>query len=284
MSHAAASGQVGATTIARRIDALEGQLTIRLFHRRQTGYVLTQAGRRLLPLAERMAADAAFLQRRASDEDGSRPVVRLELPELLASALIVPGLSAGGTNGIELEIGARAASTRLSLRAADIVLRLGRPDHGDYAARRVGALDRGIFGSPGYLDANTERLETSRLDALDLVGWTDDMSHLPIARWFAKLTGGRSPVVRAQTLQLQTDAIAAGFGIGAVPKIVAEGQGLRRVGDEMMSSEIWLLRRTDTENAEAVGMVARRIEEIVTDARLRLCFIGDDTNDRRTTS
>ena len=52
------------TTVARRIDALEQSLGLRLFDRSATGYTLSSAGTDLLPFAQEVSAAAtAFAQR-----------------------------------------------------------------------------------------------------------------------------------------------------------------------------------------------------------------------------
>lgn len=130
--------QVSAATMTRHIDRLEHTLDVRLFHRRQTGYVLTEAGEDLLPLAEKVAADAHFLERRASPL-GASPIMRIkiELPEVLGAYIIVPGLAKAGAleAPFRLEIVNAAESTRLSAGSSDIVVRLKRPDFGGYSAR-----------------------------------------------------------------------------------------------------------------------------------------------------
>jgi DNA-binding transcriptional LysR family regulator len=45
---------VNQTTVARRIEALEAALSIRLFHRNRDGYRLTEEGTAILAQAERV--------------------------------------------------------------------------------------------------------------------------------------------------------------------------------------------------------------------------------------
>ena len=54
LSAAARRLGVNHTTVARRLDAMEAELGATLFERRPTGCVLTEAGERLIPLAERI--------------------------------------------------------------------------------------------------------------------------------------------------------------------------------------------------------------------------------------
>src|SRR5512144_400351 len=62
---AQAAGAVGsnATTVGRRLAALEEQVGARLFDRTPDGWLLTQAGQDLLPYAERLEREAVAAER-----------------------------------------------------------------------------------------------------------------------------------------------------------------------------------------------------------------------------
>ena len=53
--------QVDHTTVSRRIASLEKQLQARLFDKSPTGYQLTDAGMRLLPMAEKIESQSNHL-------------------------------------------------------------------------------------------------------------------------------------------------------------------------------------------------------------------------------
>jgi DNA-binding transcriptional LysR family regulator len=82
----AASKQLGAehTTVARHINALDGELNSRLFHKSNSGYELTDAGERLLAGAD--AIESATLARRrprAAKDEGRMitATVRIGAPD-----------------------------------------------------------------------------------------------------------------------------------------------------------------------------------------------------------
>ncbi len=60
---------VSHSTVARRVEALEVHLSTRLFDRSQDGYVLTAAGRNMLPGVERVANELAEVERIAVGQD-----------------------------------------------------------------------------------------------------------------------------------------------------------------------------------------------------------------------
>ncbi|MCK9985149.1 MAG: hypothetical protein AzoDbin1_01621 [Azoarcus sp.] len=79
------------STVSRRIDRLEADLSVVLFDRRRTGYSLTDAGQALIPHAERM--ESALLE--AVEESVGLGVrlkgsVRVGTPEGVGIHLIAP--------------------------------------------------------------------------------------------------------------------------------------------------------------------------------------------------
>jgi hypothetical protein len=54
---------VSHSTVARRVEALEERLAARLFDRTRDGYTLTEAGRRMLDVAERVEREMSDLER-----------------------------------------------------------------------------------------------------------------------------------------------------------------------------------------------------------------------------
>ena len=78
---AAARLHVDHTTVSRRITALEKQLDVRLFDKSPNGYQLTDAGLRLLPLAEQIETRSNQLYQDIAGKDapwwhGSRGCTR----------------------------------------------------------------------------------------------------------------------------------------------------------------------------------------------------------------
>ncbi|HEY5740207.1 MAG TPA: LysR family transcriptional regulator, partial [Gammaproteobacteria bacterium] len=66
---AAARLHVDHTTVSRRITALEKQLDVRLFDKSPSGYQLTDAGLRLLPLAEQIESSSNRLYQDIAGKD-----------------------------------------------------------------------------------------------------------------------------------------------------------------------------------------------------------------------
>ncbi|MEP5698363.1 MAG: LysR family transcriptional regulator, partial [Sneathiella sp.] len=69
LTEVAKSLKVDHTTVSRRVLSLEKQLDAKLFESTTRGYVLTQAGERLLPQAEAMESASATIQDHVGGEN-----------------------------------------------------------------------------------------------------------------------------------------------------------------------------------------------------------------------
>lgn len=124
---AGAALSVSHSTVARRVEGLEARLGTRLFDRNRDGYVLTQAGRGMLPGAERVEAELANIERGLAGGDASmQGAVSLTCCDAYVSAMVMPALATlcGEHPGLEVGVTNDSRSFDLSKREADIALRV----------------------------------------------------------------------------------------------------------------------------------------------------------------
>src|SRR5690606_8387195 len=89
LSRAAASLEIAQSMLSRRIAALERQLGVLLFHRTGRGVVLTEVGRKLLPRARTVLAEAGGLFEEARGErNNPAGVVELGVVPVVARPLV----------------------------------------------------------------------------------------------------------------------------------------------------------------------------------------------------
>ena len=146
---------INATTVGRRLAALEEQVQARLFDRTPDGYVLTPSGRDLLPRAERMESEAIALDRDVIGADQrASGSVRLTATEMLATRFIMPHLPRFHAlhPEITLELECTTRFVSLARREADIALRLSRPREDNVVGRRLASVPLSLYAAPRYLD------------------------------------------------------------------------------------------------------------------------------------
>jgi molybdate transport repressor ModE-like protein len=117
---------VNHSTILRRMAQLESQLGAILFEKMPSGYRLTRAGEEIIPLAEQMETASNQLQARISGRDqGVRGTLRVTMPSVLASHLLMPDLATFARRHPELEMEILSADEPVNLtnREADVAVR-----------------------------------------------------------------------------------------------------------------------------------------------------------------
>lgn len=205
-------------TMGRQVAALEASLGVTLFTRSLDGLSPTEAGLRLIPSVEAMAAAAEAAQRSASGEvDEARGTVRIAASEVIGGE-VLPSILADFHRlhpQISVELALSNRNEDLLRGDADIAVRMVRPTQGTLVAKRIGRIDVGLYGHRRYLEARTmpQRLQDLRQHAL--IGYDRDQAS---ARMIEKLGASFTRdmfAFRSDSEFAQLAALRAGFGIGA---------------------------------------------------------------------
>ena len=263
LAAAASKLAVDATTIGRRLTALESALGTRLFDRSRDGVALTAAGEQLVALAEETERGAASLFAAANNlETSAEGVVRITTPPVIADVVVVPLLPelARRHPNLRLEIDASVAYANLTRREADLALRLRKPESGDLVVTRLLETTYGLFGTPQLV----ERLGTlSSFDGVPFIGWTAELAAIPAAVWGQKHVPPSSFVLRSGGLTTQIAAARMGFGLVLLPSAIASLFGLVtarthkaiRAALTGPKEEIWLVGHRALRNVPRVAAV-----------------------------
>lgn len=245
LSSAAQQFGVSISTVSRRIDTMEQSLKLRLFRPHRDGYDLTPDGQDLLPAAEQAAAEMRHFERKAKGLDGCATPVRIEAPELIAQDLLMPALAAFMQDNPEIRIELRGSALpiRLASHDADLILRLVRPEKGNYRIQKVGQVTFSLYASPEHVAVagRPEQLEDLRRHRI--IGWPDDLGYLLMARWLAQLCPGIEPHLRLTSLAAQMAAANRGLGWAVLPDFAARPAGLvpTLFAAPPLRPDLWLL-------------------------------------------
>lgn len=154
LSGAARALNVNHATVARRISAAEASLGTRLFDRRPTGYVPTEAGQDAARAAEDVEARHAKLGRAIAARDAliSGPLT-VTAPQLLILHVLAPILRDFRAMYPEVQVTALGVNTPLNLahREADVAIRMSNNPDPDLFGRKVADQRSGIYASHSYL-------------------------------------------------------------------------------------------------------------------------------------
>lgn len=265
--------RVNATTVGRRVEALEATLGVRLFQRAQTGFVLTDEGRDLVDRAEHIEEAALAFERRAEQAGEVSGRVRLATAENLANFVLLPAMGALRSShpNLVVEILTDINSANLHRREADLALRLVRPTQGNVTIKRLGQMRYGLYASADYLFRRGNGRDTAdagRLDKDEFIAWSDAYHGLPAARWIERTLQGRSPALVVTSLYAQLVAARNGLGMAVLPCFLAATEPcLRHLPSEAdaIKQDLWLVLHSDLTASARVRAVANFIEQAVED-------------------
>jgi len=256
---------VSHSTVARRVEALEVQLSTRLFDRNRDGYMLTDAGRRMLPRAEAIEREVSAMERAlVGQDDRLAGAVSLTCCDAFVSAMLITDLTDFFSSHpeVELHLTVDARFFDLSKREADIAVRVlgpGTQPPGHLIGQRLVPLH--IASYVGV--AHAERLVPGR----------------PGTRWLAFeepkimdwLVGGSSypevPQWGAFTsMHTMIQGLQSGLGIGMLPCYVGDLEPtLQRLPqpDVRHVADIWLLSHPDLRDNVRIRAVRGRVRSAI---------------------
>jgi DNA-binding transcriptional LysR family regulator len=217
---------IDASTVSRRLVAMEEALAATLFDRGRDGIAPTKAAEDLMPVAEeieqvmtRFANAAEGLEREVSG------VVRVTCPPDVAAVVVAPliGELVERHPALRVELHPAEAVLDLTRREADIALRTVRPTHGDLVITRLTTARWVVAASPQLArDLGTLRA----WNGARWVGWGERLANIGPARWLSKHAKGIEPVVRSDSLMVHLAVLSTGAAIGFVPQPSLEHYGL----------------------------------------------------------
>ena len=205
--------RVNASTVGRRLDALEAALATRLFDRMKDGVAPTAAAEQLLAHAERVEQAALSLAAAAEGfEREPEGLVRISALPGVADHYVAPALPRllARHPGLRIELEASIGYSDLSRREADLALRTSRPEAGDLVAVKLMERRASVLGAPAYVRS----LGTlARATDARWLTWGHDLSHLPDARWIGTRVPEEAIALRSSSINALLAAAEAGLGL-----------------------------------------------------------------------
>jgi DNA-binding transcriptional LysR family regulator len=229
LSGAAERLGVNISTVARRLDALEGKLHVHLFDRTTTGVTATEMAEALIPAAETMESAAADAMRvLAGRETEPEGLVRITAPPGLANWVVAPMLVELRRRHprLRVELNASIGYVDLTRREADLAMRSARPHSGDLVSVRLVETAPIVAGAP-RLVRRLGRL--TDLDSVDWVTWGPDLAHLSDGAWILRQVAADRIALRTSSMDAQIHAVRAGLGVMLVHPPFLPFTGLEQI-------------------------------------------------------
>lgn len=232
LKRAAQACGVNATTVSRRISALESSLGQTLFVRTRKKWRPTAAGvvllERCVKIAEQVQALAHDLDRVGESVSGK---VRLTAVDALITTWLVPNMAqlTRAHPGLQLEFFATNENIDPGTGWADVALRLAKPTRAGLMIKRLATMQLVV--------ASSERLATLPQEErpVVLIGFLDfENPENRILRGF-----GGPVVCTATSFSVLISLVEAGVGVSLLPRSVARERGLVILEETDAYRELW---------------------------------------------
>ncbi len=229
-THAGDMLNLSQSAVSRQISALEDSLKTPLFHRHARGLILTEQGELLSRTAQEVFAKLAMAEAVLTDsKDRPRGELKVTTTVGFGSTWVTPRIREFSELYPELRVNLLLDDRELdlSMREADVALRMRKPTQPDLIQRRLLTVHHHTYAAPEYLKRHGTPTSLDELSNHRLITYGDE-APAPIndVNWL--LTEGmppgtkREPVLQVNNTFAIMLAVESGLGIAAVPDYMAD--------------------------------------------------------------
>jgi DNA-binding transcriptional LysR family regulator len=278
-THAGESLNLSQSAVSRQISALEESLSVPLFHRHARGLILTEQGELLFRTAREVFAKLAMAESLIS-ESKDRPKGPLKITTTVAfgSIWLTPRIREFMELYPEIQVSLVVDDSELdlSMREADVAIRMSPPRQPDLIQRHLVSVQVHIYASPDYIKKygmpqRPEDLDTHRL----IVYGEDSRPPVPGVNWLidagAKPGHDRRPILSVNNTYGMLRAVMSGLGLASLPDFVAfENNSLVRVLPELAGppNEAYFVYPEELRASKRISVFRDFLLRKVTESRL----------------
>ncbi len=232
-THAGEMLNLSQSAVSRQVSALEEALQVTLFHRHARGLTLTEQGEILYKTAREIfgklnMAEALILESREHPKGPLKITTTIAFGSVWLAPRLKEFLEAH--QDIEVSLLLTDSDVDLSMRQADVALRMTPPTQADLIQRRLMTLHYHLFAAPSYLQSRGTPLKAEDLDQHRLIVFGEDSRPpLPNLNWLLE-AGTHNGAKRKAFLKVNSTyaifrAVQSGIGIGALPHYLQQETG-----------------------------------------------------------
>ena len=267
LSAAAKVLHVAQSTVGRRLTSLEASLGVRLLNRTPDGYVPTLAGHDVREQAERVEAQTLSLQRSVGGRDTRLAgLVRVTCAETVATHILAPCFATLDNQHPDLmiELIPNPRELSLSMREADISVRLKRSDQHDLVVRRIGSIAFGLYASPGYLARHSSLNPHDGCPGHFLIAQLEDIQDATQTGWLTDFAPCARVAMQTSSHEAAVLAAVHGGGLACLARFRADHEtGLTRLATPLPipGAGVWLLVHRDNRQTPRIRVALTTITE-----------------------
>ena len=260
-------------TAGRRIKALEQALGANLFHRSPQGYQLTDAGQRLVNVAEAMESSVLAANADIGGKDKIvSGLVRIGAPEGVAAYVLAEAATdlCRKHPSLELEIVALPRTLSLSKREADIAIAVSAPQSGRLKYRKIADYKLHLYATKTYLERHPRIENIEDLKKVRGIGYVPEFIYDKELDYIPLISPTIKPHLTSTSVHVQLAATLADGGLCVLHDFMAaQYPQLVPVLPETVSftRSFWFIVHEDYARLERIRAVS---DEIVAYMRHRL--------------
>lgn len=260
--------RVDASTVSRRLAALEHGVGVRLVDRTQNRLALTAAGRQLAESGERVHNEFDMLARKIALHDRRvGGVVQLSVPGSL-TALAVEAIATLATKHPEVEVNllTHDALAEVDGMGLHVAVRCADTPPPHLIGQRVGPLPAAIYATAAYLTSHGR--DPASADHR-WVEWDRRLAQKPAFQWLDQQFGARRIVARGLSTLDVLSLVRQGVGLGALPCILGDAdRALRRIAEVPVehATNIWVLAHPELRTLPRVRLLVAALRAVLVKA------------------
>ncbi len=256
---------VHASTVVRRLDAMERNLGVKLFSRTRDGMRLLPAGQEVLEALDRVALELETITRRLRARDASLAgSVSLSAPELLLT-LLLPDLCQFKTEYPELRLDLRPLELPDGVESgpADLAIRETNNPSPDLIGRNLGRYAMAIYGTPELLNRSEPAARPEGLCWIDAA-----QPHTAAAELKRRFYPAVEQLFVSESASVRLAALRLGLGIGPLPCVVGDchAELARAAAEPLEVGGLWLLSHPDLRQVPRVQALSGFVQTVFRNA------------------
>lgn len=230
-THAGESLNLSQSAVSRQISALEESIGVALFHRHARGLILTEQGEMLDRTVREIFSHLATttLQIKDSRERPQGPL-RVTTTNAFGSIWLTPRIGEFLERYPDIEVSLVLSDDELdvSMREADVAIRMRPPRQPDLIQRHLKSVHYKIYAAPAYLKKHGMPKRPKDLDDHRLIVYGEDATP-PVENlnWLLEVgtDSPRTPTLKVNSIYGIFRAVQSGLGIGALPEYMSRDAG-----------------------------------------------------------
>jgi DNA-binding transcriptional LysR family regulator len=230
-THAGEVLNLSQSAVSRQVSALEDSLKTTLFRRHARGLILTEQGELLYKTARDVFSKLAMAEAMLTDaKEKPRGDLTVSTTVGLGSTWLTPRIREfiEAYPDISVHLVLTDGEVDLTMREADIAIKLRPPTQPDLIQRKLMAVNFHLYASPEYIKRRGAPKRPEDLDRHAIITYGDDMnSPVPASNWTMELGASadtpREPVLTVNNVYGLLLAVESGLGIAALPDYIVQG-------------------------------------------------------------